>query len=125
MRQPIGIISSIAVSSEVAYGTVIDLIKTRRFTLTGQCIFGTDPDGNVKFNIYYSPDGKNWDTEAYGSVELTAVSATKVQKTAYVIVPEHGHFMIKAENVATDVAATAVKAWFTIQDWTWPEMTRR
>ncbi|MEX2702031.1 MAG: hypothetical protein Q6368_003045 [Candidatus Baldrarchaeota archaeon] len=117
MRQPFLIAPSIGASKTCSAGADIPLVKARSFSITAGVKFHASATGNVVVKVYYSPDGRNWDTDYYATITLEVSAGNYIQKTRKIDVPEHGYLRVQVENEDTSYAATDLKVWYTIQSW--------
>jgi hypothetical protein len=77
--------------------------------------FGASINADATVDLFYSPDGSNWDTIAYTSWSIAYTAGATVQKTVNVDPPEHGFLKIKVTNGSSADVITAVQAWYSIQ----------
>lgn len=97
--------------------STIELVRTRSLSITAKMTFGGSIDADATIDVYYSPDGKNWDSLAYTSFALTfTVSATR-QKTVPITVPEHGAIKLKVTNGSSADTIKDLGFWFAIHSW--------
>lgn len=117
MLSPLGIISSLAASTETQIGSSIQLVRARLLSVTLRCTFNASATLGSEVNVYYSPDGNNFDSVAYATMSLAVSAGSTIQQTASVIVPEHGYLLFKVKNLSTSYTLTANKLWYSIQSW--------
>jgi len=106
---------TVAGGESSADSTVLDYHKkcpqTLAFTVAGTYATTSSTTGLV-LQIFYSPDGTNYDTDAYTTIEpaVTASAATPqtVQRTRPVT-PVPGYYKCKVVNMDAVVSATTVK----------------
>jgi len=115
MERPFGHIASLGKSGTQTLGTVIALIRARTLSITIRLKCGASLDANPKVSLYFTPDGKNYDTIAYTSFELTYSAGNWVQRTIIIDPPEHGALQVRIENQSSADTITMIDAWQTIQ----------
>lgn len=106
-----------ASGSVVSPGDVA-LVRARTLSVTARVKFHGSGDTDATVYLYYSPDGKNWDTIPYASFALAVSAGAYVQRTVPIDLPEHGYIKAKLTNGDSSYAITEVKAWYAIQSWT-------
>lgn len=116
MKTPLLNRANIAASGR-AYSSSIPLIRARGVSVTGRVKFHGSATGKAVVEIYYSPDGSNWDTSPFGSFDLAVSAGAEVQITSYVVVPEHGWLMFAIRNTDSSYALTWGKIWYSIQSY--------
>lgn len=116
MKNPILLKATIPASG-TAYSSSIQLIRTRGLSITGRCTFNASGTKDATVKIFYSPDGTNWDTDAYASFTLAVDAGNTVQSTSYAVMPEHGYAKFAVSNGDTSYSITDVKVWYSIQSW--------
>lgn len=95
----------------------IPLVRARTVSLTVRLTFGSSIDKDAIVYIYYSPDGKHWDTEEYTSFVIPYTAGATKQRTVIINMPEHGYFKVRIYNQSTADTITDVKAWYSIQSY--------
>jgi len=117
MKDPFLIIASIPASGATWQAGDIPLIRARTLSLTIRCTFNAGATAGGTAELYYSPDGKNWDTIPYADFAITLSAGETVQRTVTIDTPEHGYVKLKIVNNDSSQAITDVKAWYSIQSW--------
>jgi hypothetical protein len=117
MRNPYSIIPSVPASTIQWTGQTIPLIRARTLSITCRLDFGQGVDANPEIFLFFSPDGNNWDTQAYTSFTITFTASSTRQRTAIIDVPEHGYIWVKIQNLSANGALSNCKFWYTIQSW--------
>lgn len=97
--------------------SVITLDKTRTVGITAKTTYNASGTGSLRVNLYYSPDGINFDTIAYTYFDVTITAATTQQRTAIVDIPEIGYMQIAIQNLDATYTQTNVQAWVTQEKW--------
>ena len=123
MRYPFFTQATLAVSSR-SRSSLIPLVRARTVSVTGQATFAASVAGDIDIEVYYSPDGQNLDTQAFGSVTLAQVASTTVQASAVIITPEHGWIQFVIRNKDASNVHTNGRVWYSIQSWDVPENTQ-
>jgi len=116
MESPIGTIASLAASGTQTVGT-IPINYNRSIYVTIRGTFHGSATGNLTINALYSPDGKNWDTEACDTFDLAVSAGNACQTTQALALPEHGDVLIQVENADAVYAATGISVWVSFQSW--------
>lgn len=125
MQKPMGRIETIAASGRGQVPGSIPLIRARTLTVTARMTFGASIDADATIEIYYSPDGTNWDTLTYTTYAVTYTSGGTVQQTIIIDPPEHGHIAVKILNGSSADTLTDVVAWYSIQSYyDWPAQSK-
>ena len=117
MQKPLGRIETIAASGRNQIPGAIPLIRARTLSVTVRMTFGASIDADATIEVYYSPDGENWDTLTYATQAVAFTVSTTVQKTVIIDPPEHGHICIKVLNGSDADTITDVIAWYSIQSY--------
>lgn len=117
MENPWFIEPSLAASGTIRSRGTIQLVHARLLSVTGRCTYNASATGAVSVHIYYSPDGKHWDTTPYASYQILITAGTTVQRTAPIDVPEHGFIRVDVANADATYAATNLKVWYSISSY--------
>ena len=117
MRQPWFIESIIAISGTARSSGAISLVKARTLSITTRVTFNGSGTEDATVNLYYSPDGSNYDTTAFATWALTVDAGKTVQRTVVVDTPEHGFIYAAITNGDGSYTLTAAKMWYAIQSW--------
>lgn len=115
MQKPLGRIDSIAASATDIVPGLIPLVRARTLSLTVSVDFWSSIDADATVYVYYSPDGKNYDTIAYTSFAVTYTAGSTIQRTVLIDVPEHGHIQTKVTNGSQSDTIDEVVVWYSIQ----------
>ncbi len=110
----------LAVSGSVNSPGDIRLVKARTLSITVRETCGSSVDANTTVYLYYSPDGSNWDTQAYTSFEITYSAGATVQRTFIIDTPEHGNIKAKITNGSSADTLSDIKVWYSIGSWELP-----
>lgn len=92
----------------------IDLVDARTLSLTVQATFGGSINADTVIDVYYSPDGSNWDSRAYATFALTYEASKTHQVTKFLDIPEHGYIKVKVTNGSAADTLTNVKVWYSL-----------
>jgi len=117
MQKPIGRIETIAASGREQIPGQIPLVRARTLSCTVRMDMAAGVDANATIEIYYSPDGNNWDTLTYAAQAVVFTAGATVQQTFIIDPPEHGHLIIKVLNGSQADTITNVIGWYSIQSW--------
>lgn len=115
MERPFDVIGLIAASSSRYCAGAIPLIRARTISITLRVTCGAALNADPKVEIYYSPDGNNWDSIAYTSFTLANSAGNIIQRTVVVDPPEHGYLQVKITNQSAADSMSANKLWYSIQ----------
>lgn len=97
------------------YSQPINLLKTRTLSVTNSTNFNASATAGAVLEIYYSPDGINWDTLTYDTMTITLSAGNRVQKSALVLCPEWGYIRFAILNSDATYTIPLSKIWYTIQ----------
>lgn len=117
MQKPMGRIDTVAVSSRMQIPGVIPLVRARTLSCTVRMDFDGTIDANPTIEVYYSPDGNNWDNLTYAAQGVAFTINTTRQQTFIIDPPEHGHISIWVLNNSQNGVITNVIGWYSIQSW--------
>ena len=112
-QPPIGSISSLAASAEKIVGDVT-LYRLETFALTARVTYNAAATAGIRVKLYYSPDGDNYDTVAYGYYDVDLTAGGTIQETKLVDAPENGNLRVAVENLDAAQAATGISVWVSI-----------
>ena len=110
-------LGSIPASSSVWSTSSLPLVRARTVTFTARVTFAAAADVDVTMNVFFSPDGNNWDTTAYATLAIPFTVSTTVQRTLLLDPPEHGYLRVELANGDQTRTVTIAKLWYTIQSW--------
>ncbi len=125
MQKPMFVTGVIPVSGSKWSEGIIPLVRTRTITITVRLTCGSSIDQDITVGVYYSPDGRNWDTQAYTSFDITYSAGNTVQRTVNIDPPEHGFMRVKITNNSSADTLTDVSMWYSIQSWEQPGWRQR
>lgn len=125
MQKPIGRIETLAASGRLQLPGQIPLVRARTVSITVNMTFGSSIDADPTIEVYYSPDGRNFDTYVLTSWGMTYDASATEQITKIIDVPEHGMLIVKVLNGSSADTITNVVWWYSIQSWPeWPAQSR-
>jgi len=113
---PLGTTASLAASGTQIIGN-LDCRKVRTVSITCRATYNASATDAVRVNLYFSPDGENYDTIPYTYFDVDVTVSEACQETAIIDFPEHGYMKIEAYNQDSSYAATAVSVWSTVVKW--------
>lgn len=116
MESPFLIRSTVAASGKARTSPIL-LHSTRTVSVSLRATHHASATAGMVVNIYYSPDGSYFDTQAYGVLTQNVDAGNTAQASANVDLPEHGYVVFEVENKDTGQAATDIKLWYSIQSW--------
>lgn len=116
MQEPILLTQAMALSAR-RYSKDIPLIRARGVSVTARAKFDAGTTDDALAEVYYSPDGSNWDTIPFGTVTLTRSASAEVQASAYIVAPEHGYLKFAIKSQGTTDGITWAKLWYSIDSW--------
>ena len=117
MRTPWCNLGTIPANSSVWSTGSIPLVRARTVTFTARVTFAAAANADVTMNVFFSPDGNNWDTYRYATIAVPFTASTTVQVTLLVDPPEHGYLRVELANGDQTRTVTIAKLWYTIQSW--------
>ena len=113
---PLRTIDSLSASGTQIIGN-LDCRKVRTVTITCRATYNGSATSAVRVNLYFSPDGENYDTIPYTYFDVDVTVSVACQETAIIDFPEHGFMNIEIYNQDSSYAATNVKVWSTVVKW--------
>ncbi len=114
MKNLIGGIDSLALSTEQIIGN-LKLYRVETFTVTTRVTYNGAATAGLRLNMYFSPDGKNYDTVPYAYYDINLTAGGTIQETKIVDAPEQGSMMFKVQNLDGTYAATIIKVWTNLE----------
>ena len=117
MRIPWCQLGTIPAASSVWSKGSIPLVRARTVTLTARVTFAALANAAVTMNVYFSPDGNNWDTTPYAVLGIPFTVSATIQRTLLLDPPEHGYLRVELANGDQTRAVTIAMLWYTIQSW--------
>jgi len=111
----LGYIGSIATTASEIIGN-INLEHVRSLTLSIRATFGGSSTKDVYAYVYYSPDGKNYDTSALATLKIPHLSSVTRQVSEVINCPEEGYLQVSIYNEDTQTN-TDVYCWYRKSDW--------
>lgn len=122
MREPHIHVGVLAASGSQR-SALVPLVRARSLHITGRATYNASATGTVEVEVYYSPDGTNLDTISYGTLTLSLSAGNTVQRSAVVVVPEHGYVQFRLVNNDSTYTATDARVWYSVQSWPREEKT--
>jgi len=95
-------------------GGLIDCRNLSAISITGRAKFNSSGTGNLTVNVYYSPDGKNFDSTAFTTLTITCSAGNTVQASKIVSVPDTGFIKITIVNADATYSASDVALWASV-----------
>jgi len=117
MRTPMSIIGLLGQGATVTAVGSIPLVRARTLTITSRMTFSAGSIADTTCNLYFSPDGQNWDTTPYAFIAIPFTASATIQRTLLVDPPEHGYILIQYVNTDAVGSVANVTTWYTIQSW--------
>ncbi|GAH60185.1 unnamed protein product [marine sediment metagenome] len=81
MRTPWCNLGTIPVSSSVWSTGTIPLVRARTVTITARMLFNASAAADTTMNVYFSPDGNNWDTVPYATINIPRTAGAVIPET--------------------------------------------
>uniref|UniRef100_A0A6H1ZYL7 Uncharacterized protein n=1 Tax=viral metagenome TaxID=1070528 RepID=A0A6H1ZYL7_9ZZZZ len=100
-----------------AYSKNVSLRYARTISVTARVKFHAAATGKATIEVYYSPDGTNFDTSIYGSFDIAVSAGNEKQASAVVTLPEHGVIKFAIYNTDAAQVLTWGKLWYTISNY--------
>lgn len=97
------------------FGT-FNVDKVRTAVITCRLTYGSSSSSGAVLNLYYSPDGENWDTVPYLSYTINLTASGTIQESKILDVPEVGYLKAELVNGAGDTSTEAF-IWVTKRRW--------
>ena len=119
MKKPWFFTPSVAASGTLHSTGSIDLVKARTVSITVRGTFNASAQSGATLNVYYSPDGNNFDTVPYATEAINLSAGSTVQETVIIDPPEHGWLIAEVVNDSSSYTLTNVKVWYTVQSYEW------
>lgn len=113
---PIGSIAILGISLERKLN-VVELEKIRTLTITAKCTYDGSATVGAVLNLYYSPDGENWDTIPYAYFNINLTAGSTVQETHNIDAPEHGYMSIAIKNNDSSYTVTDILIFKSESNW--------
>jgi hypothetical protein len=110
---PLLLSPSLAAEASIEAG-VVNCRNLELICVTTKVTFASDSDDDLTVQLFYSPDGKSYDTEVFDSMTLTDVASTAVQKSELFEVPDTGWMKIVLSNASEAKAITDLKCWASV-----------
>ena len=117
MQKPLGRIETIAASGREQIPGTVPLVRARTLSCTVRMTFGAAINANATIEVYYSPDGNNWDNLTYAAQAVVFTAGATRQQSFIIDPPEHGHIIFKVLNGSQADVITNVIGWYSIQSW--------
>lgn len=95
----------------------IPFIRARTLSISVRLTFHAAGTVDATCNLYYSPNGNNWDTIPYTTFLITVTAGAIIQRTVPIDIPEHGYMKAEVVNGDQTYAISAIQVWYTIQSW--------
>ena len=111
-QRPFGKITTIPAGTKKLFGT-LDVRFSRTASITLRGTYNASATSGLRVNVYYSPDGDNFDTIPYLYFDLDFTAGSTVQETHICDFPEHGQVLIEVENTDGTYSATNISVWLT------------
>ena len=103
--------------SGVANVPPVEVNNCRTLAITVRAKCGSSLDANPKISAFYSKNGMKWDTDNFGSFEITYSAGNYVQKTRIFDCPEEGFIMFKIENQSSADSLSEISVWVSMHTW--------
>lgn len=87
----------------------LDVYLERTLAITARTKYNASGTLALRINIYFSPDGINFDTIPYTYFDITVTAGAVCQRTCIIDTPEHGFFVVEAENLDTSYTQTQIE----------------
>lgn len=112
--QPLFIINNLA---KTVYADIpaVDISGAEKLTITAIITTGTFTTANFVLQLFYSPDGINWDTTAFGSSTTSVYGNTSTLIGATYSVPFVGFMKFKIGNTSTTQSVDIIQIYCTLQ----------
>ena len=98
-------------------GRAIKCDLARTLLLTGRCTYNASGTLAMRVNLYFSPDGNNFDTVPYTYFDITITAGADVQRSVIVDPPENGYLVPEVENLDTAYTITNFIVWTNVANY--------
>lgn len=106
-------LASLAASGQVALGD-ITLVRMETLTVTVRVTYNAAATSGLRLNLYFSPDGKNYDTVPFAYYDIDLTADATCQETKVVDAPERGYLSFSVQNLDAAQAATNIFVWIDV-----------
>ena len=76
--------------------------------ITARCSYGSSLTQELRISIFYSPDGKNYDTIPFTFFDVDSKASATQQKTQLIEILPTGIFIIKVKNMDPNINVTGI-----------------
>lgn len=112
----LGGLAILAASGTAELGT-LEIKNVRTFVITLRGTYNASGTLPLRLNLYYSPDGKNWDTIPFAFFDLDLTAGSACQETHLIDCPENGMISVKVQNTDTVYTETNISVWSSLARW--------
>lgn len=95
-------------------GGLIDCRNLTAISITGRAKFHSSGTGNLTISLYYSPDGKNFDSTEFSTLTITCSAGNNVQASKIVSVPDTGFIKLSIANADATYSASDIALWASV-----------
>ena len=111
----LGYLGSIATTATEIIGN-INLEHVRSLTLTLRATYAGSSTKDIHAYVYYSPDGKHYDTTYLDTLKIPHLSSVTRQVSKVITCPEEGYLQVEIYNEDTQTN-TDVYCFYRKSDW--------
>ena len=115
MQSPL-VIWPTVLTTEEPLTPAVCLKKARTLSTTVRLTYTAQAAAAADVNIYYSPDGRHWDTVPIDTYAVNLTAGATVQESNISGLPEHGWFKIGVVTADAETLSN-VMIWYSIQSW--------
>lgn len=115
-QEPIGTLPEVLASGEMDIAS-ITFVKPRTLTITSRVTYNASATAGIRVNLYFSPDGKHYDTIPYTYFDVDFTAGQTVQETHIIDAPEEGYMKVTVQNLDATYTATQIFIWSTFREY--------
>jgi len=109
-QEPIGTLGELPGSGEFTIAS-ITFVRPRTLTITARVTYNASASSGIRLKLYFSPDGKHYDTVPYTYFDVDFTAGATVQETHIIDAPEEGYMSVVVQNLDATYAATQIFVW--------------
>lgn len=95
-------------------GRIIECDLARTITLTARVTYDASGTVSANVNLYYTPDGINFDTLTFTTYAITITAGATIQRSAVIDPPEVGYLVPVIQNADTVYNITNISLWTSV-----------
>ena len=92
-------------------GRAIEVDLARTLSISGRCTYHASGTSAMRLNVYFSPDGENFDTIPYAYFDVDITAGAVCQESKLIDPPENGYLIPQVVNQDGTYSINNVKVW--------------